>query len=90
LCIAFFSTCNFRGQAVYTPEQIVETLAVPITYSLINEIQDAFHCPPVLSSFAVFDLQYVPDSLQELHDYGKVYKDLIIQDNFEYVFFFQA
>jgi hypothetical protein len=43
-------------------------------YGLINELDDSFHCSSVLQGFKVFDLKDIPQNLQELQDYGEVYR----------------
>ena len=62
----------FRDQDAFPLEQIVEEVAMPIIHSLIHKLEDAFHCSPVLAAFSVFNLDYMPDSLHELTDYGNV------------------
>lgn len=55
---------HFIRDYVYVqPErQVVEELAIPITYSLINEIDDAFRTSPVLGGFSIFNIHNVPDT----------------------------
>ena len=57
---------------MHTAEQVIEEVAIPMTYSLINEIEDAFHCPPALAGFSTFNLSNVPNSVADLQNYGKV------------------
>lgn len=47
-------------------------VALPITYSLINEVTDAFHCQPVLEAFSVFSVKEVPENMADVKAYGKV------------------
>jgi len=63
---------HFRVDRVHTPEQIVEELAVPIVNRLIQELEDGFHCTPVLDAFSVFNVAKIPETLQELNEYGNV------------------
>lgn len=53
-------------------EQVVEEIAVPMVHGLINELDDGFHCSPVLEGFRVFEMKDIPQSLPELLEYGKV------------------
>ena len=62
-----------REVRIHDPEHLVNEVAVPVTHSLIQEIEDAFCCSPVLVAFDAFRLESVPDDLQELKDYKKVY-----------------
>ena len=65
----------------------VEAVGIPFIYSLINEINDAFHCHPVFSSLSCLDPRNLPEDLEDLIDYGVVrcsfecYFDLIISMN---------
>ncbi|XP_060564714.1 uncharacterized protein LOC132723924 [Ruditapes philippinarum] len=61
------------NDGVYDPEHLVNEVAVPITHHLIQEIEDAFRCSPVLCAFNAFRLESDPDDIQELKDYKKVY-----------------
>ncbi|XP_045176529.2 uncharacterized protein LOC123537050 isoform X2 [Mercenaria mercenaria] len=62
---------RLRGPAMMTPRQVVEEIAKPVTYALINEISDAFQCSPVLAAFSVFNLQKVPENVAEISLYGE-------------------
>ena len=61
---------RLRAHNVYNEQQVVEELAIPLIHGLISEIEDAFHCSPVLAGFSIFNLNNVPDSLAELQDFG--------------------
>lgn len=50
----------------------MEEVAVPITYWLINELKDSFHLPPVLAAFDSFNLESVPNKIEDLEDYKKI------------------
>lgn len=63
---------NFRDQSVHTVEQYVEELAVPLTYKLIQELEDGFSCSPLLNAFSVFILDKLPNNVVELDDYANV------------------
>lgn len=63
---------NYRHDEAFTVEQVVKELAVPVTYGLINEINDAFHCDPMLKAFSIFQTTGVPDSMNEVADFGQV------------------
>jgi hypothetical protein len=57
---------------VYTQERIVEELAIPMVYKLIQELEDGFHLSPVLESFSLFNAIHLPDNIRDLQDYGNV------------------
>lgn len=57
---------------VYTLDQVVAELAVPLIHALIHELEDGFHCPPVLAGFRVFELKAVPNTVAELLEFGEV------------------
>ena len=54
----------------YTPAQFLQTVGVPFIYSLIAEIEDAFHSSPLLNAFGVLDPRNLPDTIADLTDYG--------------------
>lgn len=70
---------------MYTPEQIVEELAVPVVYKLFQELEDGFHPSPVMDAFSIFNLPNLPDSTGNLADYGNV-SGKILLDNTYYEF----
>ncbi|XP_062602322.1 uncharacterized protein LOC134264040 [Saccostrea cucullata] len=60
-----------QGVNVYTMTQVVAELAVPLIHALIHEIEDGFHCSPVLAGFRVFELKEVPNTVAELTTFGE-------------------
>lgn len=54
----------------YTPATFLQTVGVPFIYSLVSEIEDAFHTPPLLNAFGVVDPRNLPDDIADLSDYG--------------------
>ncbi|XP_060575861.1 uncharacterized protein LOC132733267 isoform X6 [Ruditapes philippinarum] len=52
-------------------QQLAEEVARPMVYSLIQELEDAFHCSLALGPFSVFDMRHVPSNPLELGDYGQ-------------------
>ena len=50
--------------------KLLKKLAIPLIHGLISEIEDTFHCSPVLAGFSIFNLNNVQDSLAELQDFG--------------------
>ena len=62
---------RLRNRGVYNINQIVEELAVPMVYGLINELEDGFHCSPILSAFSVFYLKTCPVDAADLPEYGR-------------------
>ncbi|XP_060580671.1 uncharacterized protein LOC132737405 [Ruditapes philippinarum] len=64
---------RLRGPPSVTIHQFAEEFAVPIVYSLIGEVEDAFHCSEVLQSFSVFNMKNVPDSIADvINIFGQV------------------
>lgn len=70
---------------MYTPQQIVEKLAVPEVYKLIQELKNCFRPSPVLDALSTFNLSNLPDSVGNLADYGNV-SGIILLDNTYYEF----
>jgi hypothetical protein len=52
--------------------QVVAELAIPLIHGLIHELEDGFHCSPVLAGFRVFELKDVPNTVAELAEFGEV------------------
>ena len=50
----------------YTPAQFLQTVDVPFMYSLIAEIEGAFHSSPLLNAFGVLDARNLPDTIRDL------------------------
>ena len=58
---------------VYTPEQMVEELAIPIVHKLLEELDYGFSfMSPQLKAFSVFQIKRLPDTMVELQEYGRV------------------
>ncbi|XP_060602136.1 uncharacterized protein LOC132755300 [Ruditapes philippinarum] len=62
---------RLRDEGPITIQQFAEEVARPMVYSLIQELEDAFHCSPALGAFSVFDMRHVPSNPLELGDYGQ-------------------
>ena len=62
----------FRDRVDLTQEQVIEELAVPVTLMLVGELEDAYHSPPVLEAFSIFNPSKLPEAVGELADYGNV------------------
>lgn len=61
-----------RDQGQYTTlHGFLQNIGIPFIYSLINEIQDAFHYSGVLSAFGFLDPRNLPSDVEYLHDYGE-------------------
>ena len=50
----------------------MEQIGIPFVYSLINEIDTALQCSPVLKAFGVLDPRNLPLEIEDLNDYGNV------------------
>lgn len=61
-------------------KQYIEELAVPLTYKLIQELEEGFSCSPLLNAFSVFILDKLPQNVVELDYYGNVsfHKTLVL------------
>jgi hypothetical protein len=56
-----------RDQGQYTtPHGFLQNIGIPFIYSLINEIQDAFHYSGVLSAFGFLDPRNLPSDVEYL------------------------
>lgn len=55
---------------VYTMDQMIAELAIPLIHA--HELEDGFHCSPVLPGFRVFELEAVPNTVAELLEFGEV------------------
>lgn len=55
-----------------TPADFLRDTGSPFIYSLIGEIQDAFTCSPLLTSFGILDPRQLPEQAQDLTNYGGV------------------
>lgn len=53
-------------------DQVVAEMAFPLIHALIHELEDGFHCPPVLAGFRVFELKAVLNTVAELLEFGEV------------------
>ncbi|XP_053390185.1 uncharacterized protein LOC128553096 isoform X2 [Mercenaria mercenaria] len=73
---------RLRDERPITIQQFAEEVAMPMVHSLIQELQDAFHCSPALGAFSVFDMRHVPSDPLELNSikhvadhYGEMKED---------------
>ena len=55
----------------YTLAEFLQTVGVPFIYSLVSEIEDAFHTTPLLNSSGVLDPRNLPEDIADLSDYGQ-------------------
>lgn len=62
---------RLRAETPITIQQFAEEVARPMGHSLIQELQDAFHCSPALGAFSVFDVRHIPLDPLELVNYGQ-------------------
>lgn len=56
---------------VYSMDQVVAELAIPLIHALIHELEDGFQCIPVLAGFRVFEVKAVPNTVAELLEFGE-------------------
>lgn len=66
---------RIRGplHADITPENYLRTIGVPLIYSLIQEVEDAFtHKEATLSAYGFLDPRNLPETAAELAEYGNV------------------
>ncbi|CAC5383686.1 unnamed protein product [Mytilus coruscus] len=56
----------------FTIDGFIRDVGVPFIFSLMNEIQDAFHASPLLNAFGAIDPRNLPENLQELPEHGEV------------------
>lgn len=64
---------RLRGDQINVdPDEFLKKVGIPFIHSLINEIADAFHCNPVFSAFKALDPRCLPDTVEDLTEYGKV------------------
>ena len=83
----YFSKCNdvmlvidertalqrrLRGDNFMSTDNFVRDQAIPLVYSLLGEISDAFTCHPVFKAFKALDPRELPDTPDQLLDYGMV------------------
>ncbi|XP_033744317.1 E3 SUMO-protein ligase KIAA1586-like [Pecten maximus] len=68
-----------QDNAAVTPESFLNETGIPLIFNLIQEVEDAF-CTgaPVLTAFGFLDPQNLPDTIQELGDYGKTEIERIV------------
>lgn len=61
-----------RNDGQLTSAEYVTQTGIPIIYSLMNEIDDAFHSTPVLKAFGFLDPRNLPLEAEEMANYGNV------------------
>lgn len=72
--IMFIIIFKRYGHQDLTVQRFTEEVAIPMVYSLVGEVTDAFHCSDVLQAFSVFHLKMVPDTVAEVvNGYGEVH-----------------
>lgn len=68
---------RMRGGDDFDKDSVVTKIIIPLMKSLENEINDAFHCNPVLRAFGVLDPRNFPEDLQDMQEYGQLEIDVL-------------
>ena len=65
---------------IFWPIGFLEAYGVPLIYSLIGEVEDAFTVKvPVLDAFSILHPSNLPEDIAEITDYGQVWYNTILK-----------